>query len=146
MTVEALIDHIDDRAFGHLFARAMLDRIGKKPFDLRQVGDLGADLLEVLHRNLPNCGAAGLARPAQVQDYPHLVRREAEIAGTPDKSEDPDVSLVINPVPAFGPGWRREDADALEVSDRLDVHAGAARQFAARNAASATCGCHDDFA
>jgi hypothetical protein len=63
----------------------------------------------------------------------HLIEREAKLTRAPHKHQPRDVAGIEAAI-ASVPARRRQYANALVVADRLDVAAGAPRQFADRNA------------
>jgi hypothetical protein len=126
----ATFEHVDDRAIGGVSARALLYRGRQQPLKLHQVRNFAPDLLKMVHGDFTDLIAASLARTAEIEECAHLVRRESELARSPDETQRPDVLLAVNPVPAACPRRLVDQADLFEVTDRLDVDAGAPGKLA----------------
>jgi hypothetical protein len=135
------LDHIDDRAFSVRPAGATLDRYGEETFNFDQVCNLGADVLQMVRRDLTHFTASRLARSSKLDNGSHLIRAEAKPSGPANEAESADMALIVDTMPSFGSLRGSEDADPLEISDRLCVHTRAPCQVAPANAS----GCHVDF-
>lgn len=118
---------------------------GQQPLKFDEVRQLCANLAQMVLCNSTNLIAAGPTRTAERKDCSNFLRREAEIACSTKEPKGPNMPFIVNPMPAFCPVWRSEDADVLEVSDRLYVHSGAARQLPACDPPAAAFRDHDDF-
>jgi hypothetical protein len=114
--------------------RAPPDRRIQQRFELGKVSDLAADLLQMMNCDLPNLIATGLARAAELEDRANLIRSETKLPRAPDKAQRPDMLVAIYAMPALRPWGRGQQPNPLEIADRLNIDAGAARQIAYRYA------------
>ena len=90
---------------------------------------------------LANLAASRLARSPKLDNCSHLIGTKAKPSSPVNEAERADMVLVVDTVPPFRSLRGSEDADPLEISDCLRVHACAPRQIAASDAF----GRHVDF-
>lgn len=117
----------------------MLNGLGQQVLNLGEVRDFGPDLLQMHFGDASHLGAACLTWAAEIEDRPHVLRREAKAPRAADEAERSHMPLVVNTVPALGSGRCRKHSDPLEIADGLGIHSGPPGQLAACEP------CHVDF-
>lgn len=95
-----------------------------------KVCNFGAHLLQMMRRNVPDVIAARITRTANGQDCANLFWGEAERSRSANKAQSAKMAFIINPVAPFAAGRCIDRADALEISDCLNVHTSLPRQIA----------------
>ena len=125
-------ERVDDRAIGYGVAAALGGHRLEHPLEPSQIGNFAADFSYMIARQLLDLTTGIGAAVDQVEQLPDLLDRETEIAAAPDEVKPPDETLPIEAVPAGAAGRRRQQADALVVTDRLDIAAGAGGEPPAR--------------
>ena len=92
---------IQDRAFGCVAPFTACGGRGQRALHAPQIGDLGANVLEVREPYGVHL-AAGMAASHQAEQVTDLVEREAELAAPADEHQTLEGSAVVNSVPAPG--------------------------------------------
>jgi hypothetical protein len=81
-SLQTLCEGFDDWAHRHGIALALGCLILKDPSEPLEVGNLAADVGEMLEGHRPNLGAGPLTAIDQSQQAAHLAEREAELAAS----------------------------------------------------------------
>src|SRR5437667_10316159 len=74
-------------------------------------------------RNLVHVGTRSTLWPSQGQQSANLLKREPEVAGTPDESQRPFFGWPVDPTPDRRAGRCRQHFAPLVISDGLTFHA-----------------------
>src|ERR1043166_4828620 len=124
------IENIQDRAAGRSATGAVRHGRTQQAFELREVDDLGPDILQVTGSDVPDLRARRLARLRQVQQRPDFVQCEPQFAPPADEGENARLFPPIRATAARGAPRCRQHFDLLVIADALDIDAGERRQFA----------------
>lgn len=84
--------------------------------------------------DVANVGTAGISRLRDIEDRPHLLRREAEVFGAPHQPEGTNMGFVVDTMAACRPRRGCKDSDMLIIADRFQIHAGSTSQLTATDA------------
>jgi len=103
---------------------AGIEQLCQHGFNVLQIGDLGAHVVEACLCQLPNLAPVGSV--IQIQQCGNLVEREAKPLRAFDETQafDQGCRIVAECLARRGRFRLRQKADALVVADRLDAHAG----------------------
>src|SRR5437016_5108034 len=83
-------------------------------------------------RDLVDVGTRGPFWSSQRQQGADLLKREAEVARTPDERQCPGFDWPVDPTAARSSGRRWQHFDPLIIANGLDIHAAVPGQLAYR--------------
>jgi len=120
--------NLDQRASRLLSRLTLANRIRQHSLHRLQIGDLGTDIRHMGGCEVPRLGAGIVALGAgKPHEGPNVIKREAELPRSPDKTHPCNVVGIVAPKPAAWPVRQRQQANPLVIADRLDVALGSPR-------------------
>jgi hypothetical protein len=84
-----------------------------------QLGDLAIELASVFERDAADVSARAALVLPQTEQPADVLHREPEVARAADEAQDVQVGVLVEPVSAFGPAGRPQQAERFVVPDHL---------------------------
>jgi hypothetical protein len=96
------VENIDDRTVWHPAAGTLRNCFCEQPFELPQIGDLGANIIKMVCGDFANIGAGRISRRSQIEQSADVIEAKSQLAGSPDKSQGAHLCRPINPMAPLG--------------------------------------------
>src|SRR4030095_14608704 len=117
-------------AIRYLAVPALAGHRRQGALEASQVGDLPADIREMVERDRLDLGTSVVAAVDQLQQAADLVERETQLTTAADETQAHQQRAIVDAMAAGAARRLRQDADALVEADGLDIDSGALRQRA----------------
>ena len=119
----------NDPAFSDSAAIAGIYHRLQFPSQSLKISDLAIHLHQMLVGDTIDPGTVATLVVGKAQERAHLIQREAQITGPPDKRQAGKLSLPIVAIVARRAGGLRQQANLLLIADRLDLRVCALAHF-----------------
>src|SRR5262249_25643221 len=99
------IEDIQNRAVRYRFPRAPGDGFRQQPFELREILELGANVIEVMFGDLAHLGTGRVFRPSKIEQSADFIEGETQLSPPSDEGECASLFWPIDPMTALRPDW-----------------------------------------
>jgi|SRR5262249_34397131 len=95
------IEDIENWAVRHRFPRTLGDGFSQQPFELREILELGANVVEVMFGDLAHLGTRRVFWPSKIEQGADFIEGETQLSPPSDEGECASLFWPIDPMTAI---------------------------------------------